>query len=231
MADEKVLLVAAEAREFAGLLRRMSSTALGWPLQFARAAQGLVMVADGPGPGLAARAVSVALERMRPVAIVSVGVCGGLAAELKVGDIVVAKRIIDGDHGVEYPAVAPQSPRPFSTGNVISMDRVACTISDKYSLRARGGDVVEMEAAAVAERASKEGIPFSCVRSVSDVAGEGFDLDFNTLRDAQGRFSRARIILAALRNPLVRFPALMQLDRNTRAAAESLGDFLVDCRF
>ncbi|MCP6756213.1 hypothetical protein NL533_31800, partial [Klebsiella pneumoniae] len=66
---------------------------------------------------------------------------------------------------------------------------------------------------------------------VSDVAGQELVLDFNAYRNDEGRFSRSRIVAAALRRPWSRVPGLMQLDRHSKMAAESLGEFLVDCRF
>jgi hypothetical protein len=66
------------------------------------------------------------------------------------------------------------------------------------------------------------------VRAVSDVAAEDMPLDFNLYRDASGRFSRARIALAAFQRPFAAIPALMRLDRNCRIASESLGEFFVN---
>ena len=88
-----------------------------------------------------------------------------------------------------------------------------------------------MESAAVARKAAEWGVPFRCVRAVSDTAAEDMPLDFNLYRDADGRFSRTRIALAALARPFTAIPALLRLDRNCRIAAESLGDFFADCRF
>jgi adenosylhomocysteine nucleosidase len=226
-----VLLVAAEAREFTGLARRLKAAKLNWPLAYAFAAGNITMVADGAGQRLAARAVAIALERQRPEAIVSTGFCGGLAPRMKVGDILTASRVIDAGRSIEYSAELPKCTRPFITGTIISQDRVACSLSDKRRLRAAGADGVEMEAAGVAARASMEQIPFFCVRSVSDTADEEFTLDFNLMRDEEGRFSRSRIIGAALRKPFERVPALLRLNRAAQIAAESLGEFLVDCRF
>ena len=60
-------------------------------------------------------------------------------------------------------------------------------------------DAVEMEACAVADRAKQCDVPFYAVRVVTDTFGENFPLDFNTTRTEDGRFSRAKILYAALR--------------------------------
>ena len=54
-----------------------------------------------------------------------------------------------------------------------------------------------MEAAAGAARRGGLGCPLSiAVKAVSDTSDEDFPLDFNQLRDREGRFSLIRIALA-----------------------------------
>ena len=113
----------------------------------------------------------------------------------------------------------------------MSMDRVVTTVAEKRRLYAAGAAAVDMEAAAVALRALQEGLPFYCVRAVLDLASDGFMLDFNGLRSPDGRFSRMRILRAALARPWAAVPELMRLERRGRMAARALGDFLADCRF
>jgi hypothetical protein len=114
---------------------------------------------------------------------------------------------------------------------LLSIDRVIASAREKAELhRTTGADAVEMEAAAIAERAESWKVPFRAIRVVSDSAEESLPLDFNRMRDADGRFSRARIVGAALRHPSV-FPRLLRLDQRSKLAAEALGDFIADTRF
>jgi len=235
-----ILLVAAEAREFSGFLRRLRTKplrveALAWPVDFARAVEWngtrMLIVANGPGQRLGVEAATVAFASAQPDAAVSTGVCGGVDPVLRVGDIVVADRVIDAERGFSYEASRPGCRQRFVTASVLSLDRVAGAISDKRSCRERGAGAVEMEAAGVAFAASHQKVPFYCVRSVSDTADEEFALDFNAARDREGRFSRARIAASALAQPWRRIPALARLHRNVSAASESLGEFLADCEF
>jgi adenosylhomocysteine nucleosidase len=176
---------------------------------------GWLLLASGPGP----RLVSEALREKRAVdGIVSVGFCGALDPSLAIGDIVVSVGEVD-------------SPRRFVRGEILSTDRVVVTAAEKRALRERtGAAAVEMESAAVAAKAREWGVPFRCIKVVSDTAGQDMPLDFNEYRDAAGQFSRGRIALAALRRPLTLIPALLRLDRNCRIAAGKLGEFLADCQ-
>jgi adenosylhomocysteine nucleosidase len=223
--------VAAEPREFAGLLRNAElASKLDWPVSFARMVvlrgNTVVLAANGPGQNLAARAVDTARERADVDAFVSIGFCGALDPELAPCDIFVATEVL----GAGTTSLPSGARRPYKIGKLLSIDRVASTVAEKRELRKTGADAVEMEAAAVAERAEHWNIPFYVIRVVTDSAGESFPLDFNRLRDAQGRFDRAKIIAAALRAP-ASFPELLKLNRRCKAAAQVLGDFIADTRF
>lgn len=226
-------MVAADKGELGGVLRRARGVErLEWPVQFARRAelngQRLLLVAHGPGR-LAAEAASAALDRERVDAVVSVGFCGALDPHLRTGDIVVASRV---DHVKEsFDAAQPRCERVCHSGVVVSSDHVVGSVGEKAQLCAAGAQAVEMEAAGVAAQARKRGAPFYCVRVVLDGAAQGFSLDFNRLRDRQGRFSRPRIALAALARPFSAAPDVFRLERQGRIAARALGDFIADCRF
>jgi adenosylhomocysteine nucleosidase len=222
-----LVFVAAERREFDGLLRHLRGVAkLDWRLDFARRGslngRDVALVANGPGPKLAGVAVDVAIERVKVEALISTGFCGGLNRAFEACDIFAATEVMD-----VGPALLPVSPWPFHTGKLRSIDRVVCTVKEKTDI---DGDAVEMEAAGVARRAQKLNIPFYAVRVVTDPAWEALPLDFNQMRLADGRFSRVRILAAALRRPKV-LPELMKLNKTTKRASQALGDFLADARF
>ncbi|HTW66307.1 MAG TPA: hypothetical protein VME17_16910 [Bryobacteraceae bacterium] len=226
-----LVFVAAERRELEALLAHVEKVEQAdWPLDFARVGwlQGarIAMVANGPGPKLAGAAVDIVREREQMNGLISTGFCGGLDPALEVGDIFVATEVV-GCGAARVPVVS----RPFKMGRLLSIDRVVCSASEKTHLRKCGASAVEMEAAAVASRAQEWNLPFYAVRIVTDTYGETFPLDFNHMRSTDGRFSRGRILRAALRNPLAVFPALIKIDKTTKRAARALGDFLADSRF
>jgi adenosylhomocysteine nucleosidase len=223
--------LAAEAREFDGLIRRLENVRrLGWTARFAR--QGdlhgrpVILMANGPGPRLAdAAARELGERRLELEALISTGFCGALDDRLALADVVVATSV-NGE-----PALAPQSPRPHHSGPLVSADRVITSASEKRKLAASGAIAVEMEASAALARAREWNVPFYCVRAVTDRADQSFAIDFNRMRYADGRFSRTAIIGAALRRPFACVPELMRLNKTCARAAEALGDFLADCRF
>ncbi len=116
-------------------------------------------------------------------------------------------------------------------GVVCSIDHVAQTAEEKRQLRASNAAVVEMEAAGVARRAATRGIPFYCVKVVTDLAGEDMANDFNRAFRPDGHFATMKILQGALRQPLVRVPELIRLRNRCARAARALGDFFADCRF
>jgi hypothetical protein len=88
-----------------------------------------------------------------------------------------------------------------------------------------------MEARGVAARTEALGIPFSCIRAVTDVARENLANDFNAALRPDGHFGTMNILRGALRQPTVRFPELFRLRNRSIRAARTLGDFIADCRF
>lgn len=210
MATASKLLVAAEAREFAGLLRRIPSQPMPWPAAFARVSGNRIFLANGAGP----RSIEQLLrpgpdDRLRIDEIISVGFCGALDPALQVGDIV--------------------EPQP---NEIWSEDRVVVTAAEKRALHQRtGARIVEMEYAAVEAAARRWGVPCRAIKVVSDTAEEDLPLDLNLYRDADGRFQLTRIALAGLMRPFTVLPKLMRLDRNSRIATEKLGEFLVHSKF
>jgi adenosylhomocysteine nucleosidase len=225
-----LVFVAAERRELEGLLVHVEGVKkLNLPLDFARRVRlngrPAILVANGPGTRLAGVAVDAVGEHEKVEGLISTGFCGGLSRSLEACDIFVATEVVGGSS-----ALPPSTKRAFKTGKLLSLDRVISTAAEKAEL-GKNADAVEMEAAAVAERARKWHVPFYAVRVVTDTCDESFPLDFNRTRSSDGHFSRAKIIAAALRKPGTVFPELIKLNQRTKRAAQALGDFLADARF
>jgi adenosylhomocysteine nucleosidase len=235
--------VAAERREFDGMLRKADRvTKLDWPIRFARMAwvngEPIVLVANGPGPKLAGWALEIARKHQELRGLVSTGFCGALNPALEPCDIFVATEVLTPSQDREVVVAQPLAYARGSvtrgsvrTGKLLSIDRVVTTASEKAQLHRSGADAVEMEAAAVAAKASEWNLRFFCVRVVTDTAAESFPLDFNRMRDAEGRFSRIKILTAALRRPGSVLPGLVKLNKRCKDASHALGDFIVNASF
>jgi hypothetical protein len=238
------LVVAAEALEFSGILKRCGPVQrLDQPgarfagVQFAREASWKGdrwwLIAHGPGARLVRDAMKPVRDAMKPVreamkdvlrerldvaGIISTGFCGALDPALSVGAIVVS-----GELRVRCPA-------PFVQGGIVSLDRVAVSAEEKRALRqATGCSAVDMEYSEVRKIAGEWGVPVAAIRVVSDTAADTLPLDFNAHRDAQGRFSRGRVALAAVGRPFTAIPGLLRLSKHCNLAAEKLGEFFADC--
>src|SRR5579862_5447238 len=91
------LMVAAEAREFEGILKRAGDVrALPWEgAAYSREAawktNRWLLIANGPGPRLVERALDRRNDGKHAVdRILSIGFCGALDPALRIGDIVVS---------------------------------------------------------------------------------------------------------------------------------------------
>ncbi len=220
--------IAAERREFSGFLRFLAGVRIRRrPVDFLAEGfwQGrpVRLAANGPGSYLAAKAVEAASDPQVD-AWISTGYCGALDATLAIGDILVVTAVND------WTIRTPECPLHYRRGRILSQDRVIGTAREKKELAETGAAAVEMEAASVAAAALKQGLPFYCIRVVTDGANEDMPMDFNQYRTAGGRFSRGRIALASLAHPNA-LASLIRFARRCERASEALGDGLAACRF
>lgn len=165
MAGGAILVVAAEAREVSAIASRCLWLEYpSWQVDFAAVGElngrRLALVANGPGPELAAEATRRALSHAAIALVVSTGYCGALHPELQRGDIVAASRVeIPGSEAV-FGASLPCSAHAFRSGVVFSLDKVVRNPGEKARLREAGAIAIEMEAAGVAAEAARAALPF-----------------------------------------------------------------------
>ncbi|HEY7305272.1 MAG TPA: hypothetical protein VH601_14205 [Bryobacteraceae bacterium] len=237
-----ILYVASEAAELKPLANLLTAPRkLKWPIDYAYEGiwQGrrFLLAANGAGPKLAAQAVEVAIRAVMVAelssskleAVVSTGWCGALDPELGESQIVVATQVLDLSTTETFDCAGVISDSQFASGVVASQDRMANNAAEKEDLRTRGAIAVDMEAAGAAARARRAGLPFCCIKVVSDRADESFPFDLNEFRTPDGRIARGKIVAQALTHPN-RLPVLFHLKRRTGDAATALGEFLVSCR-
>jgi adenosylhomocysteine nucleosidase len=237
----KLLFVAAAPMEYNGMMKMAEAQeALGGAVRWSRYGQigghPVLLIANGVGWKRAAAAVDAASASFHPDALVSTGFCGALDPDLGIGAVVVGSCVRGAGsfalHEASSFACQPASSSlPHAQGIVFSTDHVVQTAAEKSVLRSQGASVVEMEAAAVAARAQSLGLPFYCVRTVTDLAGEDMANDFNAALHEDGHLDTMRIFRHSLSQPAVRLPELIRLRGNCKRAAQTLGEFFADCQF
>jgi adenosylhomocysteine nucleosidase len=231
---------AAELKPMAALLTGLRK--LNWPLRYAyegvSEGRRLLLAANGAGPKLAAQVVEIAIRAITGAelsssplaAVVSTGFCGALDPALENSQIVVATEVYDVASHERYECGQINDSSSNAAGLVISQDRIAIDAEEKVRLRSKFAAVaVEMEAAGVAARAKRAGLPFCCIKVVSDRAGESFAFDLNKMRTTEGRIARGKIVFHVMTRPNL-LPGVFRLKRRSEDAARALGEFLVSCR-
>lgn len=237
-----ILYVASEASElqpFAEMLTGLRK--LKWPIDYAYEgiweSRRMLLAANGAGPKLAAQAVEVAiragmvaeLSSSKLEAVVSTGYCGAIDPSLRELQVVVATQVIDRVTSEVFECTSVTADGEFVSGPLLSQNEIAHDAAMKEKLRSSGAIAVDMEAAGVAARAKRAGLPFACIKVVSDGALESLPIDFNQMRTSNGRLARGKIVMHALTHPNV-IPALFRLKKRTEDAAKVLGEFIVSCR-
>jgi adenosylhomocysteine nucleosidase len=226
-----LLFISAEPREFSGLLPHVGDLKEARiPVHWARSGRWqnheVTLVANGAGPS---QSLAAARASKGAAAIISIGFCGALDPGLSIGDVIVADKIFFSSQVFDCQPVSTSA--TFRHGPVYSSPRIAGAASEKRELSRSGALAVEMEAGGIAHFARERGLPFFCVKVVSDLAGESFANDFQAALGTDGRYRLGRLIGSALLQPHRRFPELMKLKKRCDVAAEKLGEFLDRCSF
>jgi len=195
----------------------------------------VVIAEAGMGCANATAAARQLIADLRPDLMVSAGFCGGIAAELRVGDAVLATGLVmvaDGELKKVPVSLSPlgseflsrqsgEQSRVFaglfaSTTVIIPKHRLAALLPVDAPY-----PVVEMESAAIALLAGENGIPFVGLRTVSDPFDEELGFSLEELCDGQMRIRIHRVLMTVARKPRIT-PQLIRLAGNSRVAATRL---------
>ena len=105
---------------------------------------------------------------------------------------------------------------------LLTMDHlIACPEQKQRLGEQHHTSAVDMESAFFAERCTKAGLPFACVRAISDEMTTSLSPNLASLLSG-GAASPWRVVQALARRPSM-LPELMRLARDTRRASEQLG--------
>lgn len=215
----RVLIVTAIAEELAAFVRR-------------RLPEDVIAAATGEGPRKAARAAAALCARHRPALLVGAGVAGALSCDLVVGDILVARRVLDSTGTAPLPdaqLVARACAMPGArSGTLVSVDRPLVTAAEKAEWASKVGEApaaVDMESAAWARAAAAHGVGYLVIRAVSDDALEELPGYLSRCMDRDGGIRRSAVAMRALTQPST-IPTLLQMRRRVRDCAERVAAFV-----
>ena len=138
----------------------------------------LTVQSSGMG-GPSAAIVVEELIRLGAEVLVRTGTCGAFGGGFELGEIVVVEAAIPGDGASRaLGADGRVEPDPGLLAAAGAMRRVTARSTDLfYGDEGAGGDVVEMETAAVFQLARLRGVRAACVLGVSDVPGERIEAE------------------------------------------------------
>ena len=202
---------------------------LRWAATLDLAGDQAILVANGAGRVPASAAAREILSTNRVRAVISTGFAGALDPSFLAGDVFIAKSVRgqNGDFATEAPAGTYGDVR---RGALLTVDHIVQSAAAKHELWRLDAQAVDMEAASVAAVAEEHGVPFFCIRAISDVAAEDLPVDFNRALRADGSISVWSVLGQALRGR-GRCASLMRLRHNSAVAARSLGACLRRCEF
>lgn len=167
-----------------------------------------VVVQCGVGKVNAAMCVQILCDRFHATHIVNTGVAGSLCNELDIGDFVISKDAVYHDfdcHVLDYrvgqvpglstwafpadrqlcdyafKAAEEVNPGHAKIGTVASGDQFICQKEQKERIIANTSALcTEMEGAAIAHTAWRNGVPFIVIRAISDKADDSAQMDYPT---------------------------------------------------
>lgn len=165
-----------------------------------------VVVECGVGKVNAALCVQILCDCFSVSHIVNTGVAGSLCNELDIGDLVISKDVMYHDFDcspmgytvgqvprlsvLRFPAdetlrylaaeaVGEVYPGHFMSGTVASGDQFICDPNVKERIISNTGALcTEMEGAAIAHAAWRNGVPFVVIRAISDKADNSAQMDY-----------------------------------------------------
>jgi len=169
--------------------------------------------------GMGAASVTLAAEAAQSMgadALVSTGYAGGLSDAAETASLWIPATVIDSATGERFAT-------GIGRGTLVSVDMVAGAGSKKSLAAKFGGDIVDMEAAAVARHAERRGVPFFAVKAVSDTRdAEMPDLQRFT---KNGRFLTGRFGVYMAVRPWL-WPMVARLGRDSARAMRALNEEL-----
>jgi adenosylhomocysteine nucleosidase len=192
----------------------------------------VVLAQSGAGREAAGRATDALITAHRPPWVISAGFAGGLCAEVRRNDIVMADSVAD-THGKRWvidlrvdPASLAKSPG-VHVGRLLTADRIVRRPEEKLKLgEEHGALAVDMETIAVAGVCREEHVRFLAVRVISDPADEALPDDVERLLGQKTGAARLGAVVGTLWKRPGSVKDMFRLKENALTASERLARFL-----
>jgi len=181
-----------------------------------------VAVCGGIGAESARRAAEAIIVRYSPELLISAGVAGALAPELRTGETIFPSTVIDTQDGSRHETVirdAALSGSSLARTVLASYGSVANVVQKQQLAKSYGAHAVDMEAAAVARAAQAHHLGFLAIKAISDESN--FELPEMSRFIHDGKFRTKRFVLHVAVRPWL-WLKMVRLARNTQLASHSL---------
>lgn len=191
---------------------------------------GVQAVVSGADPAQ----LRVALERLKDApfsAVLSFGLCGGLAKHLRAGDVVVADAVVAGGARIaadqKLTLILSEglagAGRRLDVGAIVGVDEPVLDVPAKALMRVEAGAIaVDMESHVSAVFAASRGLPFAAIRVVSDPAHRALPKLVMQALDPDGGVAVGRVLRALAGDP-TQLGDLARAGLDARAAFKTLG--------
>jgi adenosylhomocysteine nucleosidase len=160
--------------------------------------------------------------------LVSFGIAGALAPNLKPGDIILSTEVIDKDHRwLTGESLLPRIPELVEQigaieGPVLGAQMVVATKADKLrAWQETGAIAVDLESVVVARAAAALGIPFLVLRAIADPATRALPPAALLPLADDGTPDVRRVLASVMRRPQ-QLPTLLAVAREALQALEAL---------
>lgn len=180
-----------------------------------------VAACGGAGVDAATRAFAEVEKDGASDLVVSVGWAGALTPQLETGAAYTVSGVIDARTGERFRVAIWSGERWLVTSPIVADEAEKRRLAATYR-----AELVDMEAAGVARMALMRGIPFYCMKGVSDGFTDKLP-DFNRLIRADGQFDLTGMVLFSILRPWY-WPSLARMGENSRKASQSIREAVLD---
>jgi nucleoside phosphorylase len=157
-------------------------------------------------------------------AVISAGLCGGLAPDLKPGDLIIGERVVSasGDVILSDRKLLAAAPKNIHRVAIFGSDDIIDSAEKKAQLFGRyASQTVDMESHGAARAAARAGAPFIAVRAVADGSSRALPKAALGAVTPSGGVNVVSVLIECVKAPQ-QFEEIAMLGRDSGAATETL---------